>query len=181
MSLKDGSKNEPEKSAEAEKKKEDVQTPVIEADEIVLAAGKMTFADLAENRNFRTSLDQIQVKVNNFSTVKDKKTAVEASLQTEAGEQFKFASSFSVEPLAAEGTVEARQIILEKILSLLSRHGPCFLIEEGNLDFLTKYSFRKTDKEPDIRLSEMSMDTGIFSSEKEQAKRRIFSRCLFFP
>jgi hypothetical protein len=160
---------EPEKSAEAEKVKEGGQAPVIEADEIVLAAGKVTFDDLAENRNFKTGLEQIQVKVNNFSTVKDKKTAVEASLQTETGEQFKFASSFSVEPLAAEGTVEARQILLKKY-SPYYQNMVLFSIEEGKLDFLTKFFFQKTEKEPDIKLSEMSMDMASFRLRKKNEK-----------
>lgn len=78
VNVKDLKDKKPQEAAEAEKKKEDVQMPVIEADELIVAAGKVTFADLAENRNFRTAFEQIQVKVNNFSTVKDKKTNVEA-------------------------------------------------------------------------------------------------------
>ena len=161
---------EPDKPAEAEKeKKKESPAPVIEADEIVLAAGKVTFDDFSENRNFKTGLEQIQVRVNNFSTVKDKKTAVEASLQTEAAEQFKFASSFSVEPLSAEGTVEARQIILKKY-SPYYQDMVLFSIEEGTLDFLTKFFFQKTDKGPDIRLSEMSMDMASFRLRKNKEK-----------
>ena len=81
----------------------------------------------------------------------------------------KFASSFSVEPLAAEGTVEARQIILKKY-SPYYQNMVLFSIEEGNLDFLTKFFFQKTDKGPDIRLSEMSMDMASFRLRKNGEK-----------
>ncbi|MDP2156962.1 MAG: DUF748 domain-containing protein, partial [Nitrospirota bacterium] len=135
--------------------------PIIEADEIILAKGKMTAFDASEGRNFRTSLNNIQAKISHFSTEKDKKTEAEASFQTDTQEDLRLTSNFSVESLAGEGTVEFKKVVLKKYAPYYTKH-VLFSIEDGRLDFMTKYSFLLTDKEPDLKVSDlMASLTGL--------------------
>lgn len=128
--------------------------PIIEADEIILAGGKLTAIDSSDGRNFRKSLVNIQTRINHFSTAKDKKAEAEASFQTDTLEEFRLASNFSVEPLAGEGTVELKQIALKKYAPYYSKF-VLFSVEEGRFDFMTKYSFLMTDKDPEVKVSEL--------------------------
>lgn len=141
--------------AEIKTKAEDRKPlPIIEADEIILADGKVTAVDASEGRNFSTSLNSIQAKISHFSTEKDKKTEAEASFKTDTQEDFRLTSNFSVEPLSGEGTVELKRIALKKYAPYYSKF-ILFSIEDGRFDFSTNYSFAMLDKEPEVKVSEL--------------------------
>lgn len=142
---------------------------LVEADEIVLAGGSVTIADLSENRNFKTSLENIRAKVSRFSTSKDKKADSELTLQTDTKESARFTSTFSVEPLAAEGSLELRQIALKKYAPYYGKF-MLFSIEDGKVGFSTKYSYLNTEKEPDIKFYELTADLKALRLRKNGEK-----------
>jgi uncharacterized protein involved in outer membrane biogenesis len=129
--------------------------PIIEADEMLLSGGRITFADISEKRNFRTKLENIQAKVSRFSTMKDKKGDAVVSFQTDTQEAFKLSSNFSVEPLAAEGSAEASRIVLKKYLPYFEKFVN-FTVEGGEINIQTKYLYQQTEKEPDIKVSDFA-------------------------
>ena len=126
--------------------------PVIEADEVLLTSGKITFADVSEDRKFSTSLEDIQATVSHFSTIRDKKTEAVLSFVTDTQEAFRLTSSFSVVPLTAEGTAELKQLALKKYAPYYNRYVN-FSVEDGRLDLQTQYQYRKAGDEPDIGIS----------------------------
>ncbi len=94
--------------------KKDSKTPTIDADEIKITDGSVFFDDSSKAAAFRTTLEKIALEVAHFSTSPDKKTAVELSLQTEAGETLRAGGAFSLAPIAAEGTIELKGIPVRK-------------------------------------------------------------------
>ncbi len=168
-------KAEAKAEANKETKTEDRKPmPIIEADEIVLAGGKVTTVDASEGRNFRTSLNNIQAKIIHFSTIKDKKTEAEASFQTDTLEEFRLTSNFSVEPLAGEGIVELKKVVLKKYTPYFAKH-VLFSIEDGKFDFSTKYSFLMTDKEPEVKIAELMADISSLRLRKNGEKEDFLS------
>ncbi|NJD56567.1 MAG: DUF748 domain-containing protein [Nitrospirae bacterium] len=144
--------------------------PVIEVDEMLLSGGKVTFADLSEKRNFRTRLENIQAKVNRFSTMKDKKGNADVSFQTDTQEAFKLTSNFSVEPRAAEGTAEASRIALKKYLPYLEKFVN-FTVEGGEINIQTKYLYQQTEKGPDVRVSDFAATLNSLRLRKTDEKK----------
>ena len=130
-------------------------TPLsLDADQIRVANGKIEFSDLT-SIPFKTTLKMIEIGIDNLSTAQDKKAKAHLSLQTESKESVILENDFSINPLVSEGTLEFRQIQLKKYSPYYSQ-SVLFDIEGGALDLLTKYMFKKTEKEPEIGLSELS-------------------------
>jgi hypothetical protein len=126
----------------------------LDADHIEVAAGKVEFSDL-KAVPFKTTLKTIDIGIDNLSTAPDKKARVHFSLQTESKESLKLESDFSINPLMSEGVLELDGIQLRKYSPYYSR-SVLFDVEKGGLDLSTKYTFKKTEKGPDMRLSDLS-------------------------
>jgi len=148
--------------------------PIIEADEMLLAGGKIIFADFSEKRNFRTRIESIQAKVSRFSTMKGKKGDAEVSFQTDTQEAFKLTSTFSVEPRAAEGSAEASRIALKKYLPYFGKFVN-FTVEGGEINVQTKYLYQQTEKEPDIRVSDFAATLNSLRLRKTDDKKDFLS------
>ncbi len=137
-------------------KKEDQMALSIDVDEVQITGGKVSFSDLSRKKPFKTILDPIELKVDHFSNGKDKKTAYTLSIASEAKETIKLEGDLSVEPLQAEGGLEIRSVPLKKY-SPYYQGQILFNLEEGRLDFTTRYKYVKGEKEPEILLSELSV------------------------
>ncbi len=130
-------------------------TPLsLDADHIQVAGGKIEFSDF-KSIPFKTTLQMIEIGIDNLSTAPDKKAKAHLSLQTESKESVKLESDFSINPLISEGTLEFAQIQLKKYSPYYSQ-SVLFNVEEGALDLSTKYMFKKTEKEPEIGLADLS-------------------------
>jgi uncharacterized protein involved in outer membrane biogenesis len=133
------------------------QTPfVLDIDEIQLTGGKVSFSDLSRNKPFKTIINPIELKVDHFSNSKDKKSAYALSLKTEAKENIKLEGEFSMDPLGAGGALEIKSVPLKKYAPYY-QDNILFDIEEGRLDFATRYKYAKGEKEPEVFLSGMSL------------------------
>jgi hypothetical protein len=144
----------PEKQI-AEKPPTKETTPLsLDADHIQVADGKIEFSDL-KSIPFKTTLEMIEIGIDNLSTAPDKKAKAHLSFLTESKEGMKLESDFSINPLASEGTLEFTQIQIKKYSPYYSQ-SVLFNIEGGALDLSTKYMFKKTEKEPEIGLAELS-------------------------
>ncbi len=144
----------PEKERE-EKMSDKETTPLsLDADQIRVAAGKIEFSDF-KSIPFKTTLEMIDIGIDNLSTALNKKAKAHLSLQTESKESVKLESDFSINPLMSEGVLELGQIQLKKYSPYYSQ-SVLFNVEEGALDLSTKYMFKKTEKEPEMGLAELS-------------------------
>lgn len=144
----------PEKQPEEKPPVKEATPLSLDADHIQVAAGKIEFSDF-KSIPFKTRLEMIEMGIDNLSTATDKKAKAHLTFQTESKEGMKLESEFSINPLVSEGTLEFTQIQLKKYSPYYSQ-SVLFDVREGGLDLSTKYVFKKTEKEPEIGLSELS-------------------------
>src|SRR5437773_6243133 len=98
-------------------------TPLrIEAVEVLLTNGKVTLEDAAADTPFRTVLENVNVAVRHLSNAPQKATAIEASLTTDGGETLTHTGTATLEPLAAEGTVDINHLPLKRYAQIGRAH-----------------------------------------------------------
>lgn len=117
-----------------------VPPPLITATEIRLANGKITFADDVPAQAFRTTFDQVNIAVRDFSSVPSQPFAVEVSLHSEAGETVTHNGSVTLAPLAAQGKLEINRLAV-KNYAPYHQEALLFNVEDGTLDFATRYQY----------------------------------------
>ena len=154
-----------EERAEAMKKGEGPPA-AIDADEIELRGGKVTFSDLSQKEPFKTILSPIDLKVDHFNNEKDKKSGYTLTLKTEANENIKMEGELCINPLLTEGNLEIKSVPIKKYSPYYSER-VVFDIEDGRLNLSTRYRFAQGGNEPGISLSGL-----LASLEKIQLKKR---------
>jgi uncharacterized protein involved in outer membrane biogenesis len=147
---------EKEPTESAPKKKEGSDPLSIDIDEIEMAGGKISFSDFSQSKPFRTILNPVDMKVDHLSNGRDKKSAFSLSIKTEAKEDIKLEGEFSMEPIWTEGALELISIPLRKYAPYY-QDKILFTIEDGRLNFSTRYKYVKGEKEPEISFSGMSL------------------------
>ena len=115
-------------------------SPSIEAAEIRLADGKVTFADEATEPPFQTTVEAVNVVIRHFSNAPTKPSALEVSLTTEAGESLKHTGDLILAPLALEGTVELQRLPVKRYAPYYGK-SLLFDIEDAVLDVSTHYKY----------------------------------------
>jgi len=153
----------------APKKKEDQANLSIDVDEMQLTGGKISFSDLSGKKPFKTILAPIELKVDHFSNGKDKKTVYALSITSEVKENIKLEGELSVDPLVAEGGLEIKSVRLKKY-SPYYQDQILFNLEEGRLDFSTRYRYAKGEKEPEISLSGLSVILNSLRLKRQDEK-----------
>lgn len=149
----------------APKKVEESAPLSLEIDEIHLAGAKVSFSDISRSKPFKTILNPIELKVDHFSNGKDKKTAYALSIKTEAKESISLDGEFTMDPLGAEGILEIKSVPLKKYAPYY-RDNILFDIEDGRLDFSTRYKYAKGEKEPEISLPGISLSLNALRLKK---------------
>jgi uncharacterized protein involved in outer membrane biogenesis len=150
-------------------KKGETAPTTVDADEIELRGGKVFFSDLSRKTPFKTVLSPIELKVDHFSNQKEKKTAYTLSITSEARENINLLGELSLEPLSAEGGLEIKAIPLKKY-SPYYQDQILFNLEEGRLDFSTRYKYAKGEKEPEISLSDLSLILNALRLKRQDEK-----------
>ena len=130
--------------------------------------GKVFFSDLSRKTPFKTILGPIELKVDHFSNRKEKKTNYLLSLKTEANETIKIEGELSVDPMGGRG-MEVKSAVLKKY-SPYYMDSILFDIEDGRLDFSTRYKYEKGEKEPVISLSGCAAYLNSFRLKKRDEK-----------
>src|SRR5438094_2102143 len=127
-------------------------TPLrIEAVEVLLTNGKVTLEDAAADTPFRTVLENVNVAVRHLSNTPQKATAIEASLTTDGGETLTHTGTVTLEPLAAEGTLDINHLPLKRYAPYY-RKQLLFTLEDGLLHLTTGYRYAG-EKEGPLQLS----------------------------
>ena len=135
-----------------EERKEEPSSFSVEVDDIQLAGGKVSFSDLSRAKPFKTTMDPVEMKINQFSNGKEKKATYTLALKTEAKEKIDIAGQVSINPLLVEGTVKIDGIPLKKY-SPYYQDRLLFGIEDGRLDLSSRYRYAQKEKEPEVFLS----------------------------
>jgi uncharacterized protein involved in outer membrane biogenesis len=142
----------------------------VDADEILVHDGKIIFGDLVPERPFSTTLEKIEVNIEHFSNEKDKKTAVNLSFKSEAGESFSLDGGFSVIPPASEGTFDIEDLLIGKYSSYY-RDKILFEIEEGTLAVNSRFNVDKSGDETGIKVSAMASTLTSLRLKKEGGEK----------
>ncbi len=150
-------------------KKEDQALLSLDIDDVELTGGKVTFSDQSTKKPFKTVLNPVVLKVAPFSNGKEKKTNYSLSITTEAKENIKLEGELSIEPLWAEGKLEIKSVPLIKY-SPYYQDRILFNLEEGRLDFSTRYRYAKGEREPEISLSSLSLLLNSLRLKREGEK-----------
>ena len=145
---------------QGESPKTDAAPFVIRVDETKLDKGMFTFTDYFQDSKFQTILEDVALQVDHFSNARDEKTEVRLSLRTEANETLTFTGNVSLLPLASEGTVEVKEILLKKY-SPYYRENILFDVHDGALDIKTHYTYSNDDKAPVMQLN--GLEAGLNS------------------
>jgi hypothetical protein len=159
----------PPSSVPPKEKKEDQAPLSLDVDEIQLTSGRVSFSDLSRKKPFKTILSPIELKVDHFSNGKDKKTAYALSITSEAKENIKLEGELSVVPLWAEGKFEIKSVPLKKY-SPYYQDQILFNLEDGRLNFSTRYKYAKGEKEPEISLSALSVILNSLRLKRQEEK-----------
>ncbi len=138
----------------------------INIDYIELNGGKLSFSDQSRPKPFRTKIDSIELKINNFSNELNKKPSYLFSFKTERNEVIRLAGNFSINPIWVKGLLEAKSLYIKKY-SPYYMENILFDIDDGKLDLLTNYQYEKDKDEPKILLSGIS---GTLSSLRLRKK-----------
>ncbi len=127
----------------------------VNIDEIELSAGKVFFSDASGKEPFETTLEPIDFSISHFSTDKDKKTAFDISVETEANEKVTVTGELSLDPMVAESTLGLQGVGLKKYAPYYME-SVNFDVEEGSLDFQTRCQYEKKDNDFELLLSDLS-------------------------
>ena len=109
------------------------------------------------------------MKVDHFSNQKEKKTAYTLSITSEARENINLQGELSLEPLSAEGGLEIRAVPLKKY-SPYYQDQILFNLEDGRLDFSTRYKYVKGEKDPEITLSGLAVLLNSLRLKRQEEK-----------
>ncbi len=152
----------------AEGKREQNQLS-INVDEIELKEGKVSFSDISRPNPFKTKLDSVEVKISNFSNEKDKRANYLLSFKTEINETIRLNGDFSINPISAKGSLEAKSLYIKKY-SPYYMESILFDIQDGRLDFSTNYQYEQNKNEPQIFISGISADLSSLKLRKRGEK-----------
>ena len=170
----------PEKKTEEPASETDTNAPSVSVniDEIKLSDGKVSFSDVSGKEPFETTLAPVDLSMNHFSTDKDKKTAFDMSLQTEADEKVTLKGEFSLDPLVADSTLGLRGVHLKKYAPYYLE-SVTFDVDDGNLDFQTRCQYEKKASDFELLLSDLSGEiTSLIL--KKRGEKVPFAKVPFF-
>ncbi len=108
--------------------------------EIGIERGRIHYDDLAISRPFRAVYGDVAVSAKGFSTAPGKAASLDVFAKSDAGETLKNTGMVSIEPFILEGEVVAGGLSLKRYQPFLDTLVK-FDVEDGVLDFKTKYRF----------------------------------------
>lgn len=146
--------SQPKKTEEKSSKQEPAIPLVVEIDSVQMKGGRITFTDLLM-KPFHTVLHPVDLRVDHFSNVKGKESVYALFVKTEADETVKVEGNLTTEPFRAQGQISLEAIPLRKYVPYY-RDRILFDLEDGRLDFSSRYQYAKGEKEPELLLSDLA-------------------------
>jgi len=150
----------------------------VEAGNIEVRKGLISFSDASNPKPFTTNLSQIEVRVAHFSTVKDKPTAFSSAFITESGEIVKLDGEFGVDPLFCENKLSLASVSLKKYMPYLMKQVR-FDIADGKLDLMTGIKYRAGGEKPLIQLAALEASLKDFRAAMRDEKNDFLKVPIF--
>jgi len=150
------------------------------ADTVVVSECDIGFSDRTTSPPFAARLAPVSLSAFSFSTAKNERTSFSLTVRSDAKEEVRAGGTLTIQPLSAEGTVEAKNLPLERyspyyqniLLARISgvlKAGGNFSFRDGAVRFsevsasLVKLEAKKGDRvffsAPDTSLSGAAVDT----------------------
>jgi len=141
----------------------------VEAGNIEVRKGVISFSDESTVKPFTTSLSQIEIRVAHFSTEKDKPTTFSSAFITEAGEIVKVDGDLGIDPLFCEGKLSLASISLKKYMPYVVKQIG-FDVADGKLDLMTGIRYRAGGEKPVMQLAALEASLTDFRAAPRDAK-----------
>jgi len=119
----------------------------VEVDRFALQGGKVQFTDRVPAGSFETTLHPIDVTVRHFRTVPGSKADFALAVTTEIAETVTGEGTFSMSPLAADGTVTLTDLFPGKYFPYV-RDILAFSWETGKVNMSTGFQYRGEETPP---------------------------------
>ena len=113
--------------------------------------------------------EKIRVTAENLSTAPNTSGRVSLSLLLDKKTTLGVKGSLGLDPLRMQGNLEVKQVAL-KDYSPYYRDSILFGVEDGTLGLSTNYQFRQAAREPEIRLSGLSLNLEGLKLKKKEEK-----------
>src|SRR4029077_5361088 len=146
----------PSKAETAPQEKKNETPFAYRVDDVMIDQGKLVFIDQGPEHPFQKQLENIHIAVKGLTNEPNKKAETEISFQTDAKEQFNQSGILQLTPLAVEGKVELKNLLLKGLRpyyeSVLGVE-----ITEGLLDLGAQVSVvQNKGNETETKLSELN-------------------------
>ena len=128
----------------------------VEVDRFALQGGKVQFTDRVPAGSFETTLHPIDVTVRHFRTVPGSKAEFALAVTTEIAETVTGEGTFSMNPLAADGTVTLADLFPGKYFPYV-RDILAFSWETGKVNISTGFKYRGEETPPGAILSGLAV------------------------
>ncbi len=139
----------------------------VEVDEIEITDGMIGFTDHATEPEFRTTLESIDLKVNQFSSTPDAKALIKMSGRTEIGESLGVEGHFSLAPFRYEGSAGISAITFAKYAPYY-RNQILFDVMDGRLELKARMVFEAGEKMPELKLTDLTTTVSSLKLKKER-------------
>lgn len=146
------------KSESARKTKETTApTWLIEVDELELDSARIVFSDASNAQPFNTTLEPLTVSVKHFTTAKDGRAAVAASITTEAHEQITVDGKLGVAPFLFDGVAKIRDLSLPRFAPYYASQ-VLFDVRQGKLDLTVPARVAMKGKELEVAVTGLATE-----------------------
>ncbi len=162
----------PEQSTPVQKQETSSSTEAkvsVEAGNVEVRKGVISFSDASTTKPFTTNLSQIEVRVAHFSNAKDKQTTFSSAFITESGEIVKVDGDFGMDPLFCEAKLSLASLSLKKYMPYLAKQVR-FDVVGGNVDLMTGIRYRASGEKPVMQLTALEASLKDFRAAMRNEK-----------
>jgi hypothetical protein len=135
----------------------DAFQPMVTIDALRLKQAVVHFNDLSNQDPFGTTIDDLDIEVNNFGFNSDRTAAYRLSLKTAADESVSLSGTASLTPLQASGEIEVSDVVATRYVPYYKDRFD-FKTVDGTVSFGGSYRFRQEASSPIVSLSGVHLD-----------------------
>ena len=154
----------PANSTLVEPKKDDGKPFAYHIDEIAVDAATVWLTDDQPQRQYKTKLNNLTIKVAGLNNEADKKANVEIGFESALKEKFSHTGTLQLTPLIAEGKINI-EALRPAALAPYYQDALAAEITDGLLDLGTDYHFADKPDQPDIALANLNATLRNFRLE----------------
>jgi uncharacterized protein involved in outer membrane biogenesis len=142
---------------------------LVEVDDVEITDGRVGFTDHAAAPNFHTSLQAIDLRINQFKNKPESRTAVKVGARTEGNETLQLEGMLAIDPVHYEGQVATSGIALAKYAPYYQQHA-LFDVMDGKLGLKTLLHIGLAARDLDLKLSDLMVSITSLKLKKRGDK-----------